>query len=59
MKEWYASRVLITYVDGPGKVAKELNELEQLGWAIEGTDIYGPERDRLLIIASKEKENDN
>lgn len=54
MKEY---RVATLRVDGSAHIlADKLNDMSKSGWDIEGMDVIGYHRDKMLIVASKEIE---
>lgn len=57
MLEWRVARVVVTGQDGSHRLAEKLNEMAQGGWDIDGMEIIGRERDKMVIVASKEKAN--
>lgn len=58
MKEWRVTRISIIGQNASHELANKLDEISQGGWDIDGMEIMGVERDRMIIISSREKEEE-
>jgi len=57
MKEWRCATVVIND-DVVRTLAKKLDEISEDGWDIEGMDVIGMDRNKMLIIANREVEGE-
>jgi len=58
MKEWRVTRISIVGQDASTELANKLDEISQQGWDIDGMEVFSRERDRMIIISSREKEEE-
>lgn len=56
MKVWRARDIYVGGSEGAMKLTSILNDLEKNGWTVEGIDFFSMKNERVMIIASMEKE---
>jgi hypothetical protein len=56
MKEWRVARISIINHDAAHELAEKLNQMSQEGWDIDGMEVMDKYRDKMIIIASRDKE---